>query len=131
MDSEDRIIKEIEACFISNFYDPLFNHSKTSIYDYLCKLDIIRCKCVFYDNDIMSIAAFEDKKYLEALFCLKCQILCCLQMNSEDLQYNVNVLTSEKLESLRLSNRSDLESIFKQYDNIVSIIKENGIILRI
>ncbi|MGN0486497.1 MAG: hypothetical protein ACI4GB_04620 [Acutalibacteraceae bacterium] len=34
-DSENRITKEIEAYFISDFYDPLFKDSKTSIFDYL------------------------------------------------------------------------------------------------
>lgn len=127
LDSENRIVKEIEECFILAFYDPLFKYSKTSIYDYLCKLDIIRCKCVYYDNDILLIAALEEEKYLEALFCIKCQMLCCLQVNSEDLQYNVNILTNEKIESIRLQNLVDMESILKQYDDIVSIIKENDI----
>lgn len=125
--SEDnRIVKEIESAFIKFFYEPLFCENGTDIYDYLCKLDIIRNNMVIFNSPLLLAAALNEKRYTEAMFCLKCNLIYYTPLENKIKGHKwselVDLLTDEMIECLRDNDNPYVKSLIEQYDNIVELL---------
>ncbi|MBR3995067.1 MAG: hypothetical protein IKI97_07280 [Clostridia bacterium] len=128
--TEHRIVEEIKNAFNNTFYNPLFfNENDISIYDYLCKLDMIRCGTVFYNSRLLKLAALDEKRYDEALFCLKCTLISCFLLadNIKDCEApnftSVNLLTDTLINRMRDDNNADVKLLIEEYDYIVNMMK--------
>lgn len=125
--SEHKIVDDIKSSFDDIFYNPLFlNESPLSIYDFLCKLDMIRCGDVFYNSRQLLFAALEEKRYSEAMFCLKCILAYYtpLEDNIEEYEYEeiVDLLTDEMIDRLRDDDNRVVKSLIDQYDDIADLL---------
>ena len=128
--SENRIVEEIKSAFNDTFYKPLFlNENDISIYDYLCKLDMISCGTVFYNSPLLKLAALDEERFDEALFCLKCNLIDYFSLadNIKDCEppsfTSANLLTDALINRMRDDNNADIKALFEEYDYIVNMIK--------
>ncbi len=127
--SEHRIVEEIENAFNEFFYNPLFStENSISIYDYLCKLDMVRCKCVFYNSELLEIAALDEKRYDEALICVKCILLNYSPFENYvryfDQIFLANMLTDEIINNMRNGGDPRVKPLIEEYDRVVSMMKQ-------
>ena len=125
---EQRIAEEIKCAFDNTFYNPLFlTDNKISIYDYLCKLDLVRCGNVFYNSKLLKLAAMDEKRYDEAMFCLKCILFDYSPLannikDSESPNFScANLLTDTIIDCMRDYNNSEVKTLIEEYDKIVDL----------
>ncbi len=122
--AEQQIIDDIESAFDEFFYRPLFEDAGTSAYDFLCELDIKRIGFVLYSADILLTAAMAEKRYEDALYCAKCQMLDLLNRDEpcvdDSSEYDISALTDEKIAELRDEKTEESEAVFRVYDKIIN-----------
>ena len=127
--AEQRIIDDIENAFDEFFYKPLFEDRDTSVYDCLCDFDIKRIGFVLYSADIFLVAAMAEERYADALYCAKCQMLDLLNRDKpcadDGSEYDISVLTDEKIAKLRAEKSEESKALFSVYDEIASALRQH------
>lgn len=122
--AEQQIIDDIENSFDEFFYKPLFEDADTSVYDFLCELDIKRIGFVLYSADLFPVAAMAEKRYDDALYCVKCQMLDLLNRDEpcidDSFDYDISILTDEKIAELRNEKTEKSKAVFRIYDEIIN-----------
>lgn len=128
--SEHRIVEEIKSTFNNVFYNPLFiTDNSISLYDYLCRLDMIRCGVVFYNSKLLKLAALDEKRYDDAIFCLKCNLLSYTPFAKKFKDCEVpnfsyaDLLTDTLINCMRINNNAEVKLLIEEYDYIVNMMK--------
>ncbi len=132
-----RILNEIKDAFEKEFYSPLFDHKEFSMYDFLCHIDLMCNREVYYCSELLAKEALKEGRIQEALFCLRC----CMVQKSELIQligtenptthesYTWEdlepMLTDEMIHQLMKNGDVDAVSYIKQYNEIKSHIEKD------
>lgn len=90
-------------------------------------MDLVRCGIVFYNSELLKIAAMDEKRYDEAMFCLKCILFdyYSLANNIKDSEFPnfscANLLTDTIIDCMRDYDNSEVKTLIEEYDKIVDL----------
>lgn len=71
---EMQILNDIIRTFEQDVYVPLFETKGFSLFKYLCWLDQNRGQEISYNSSVLLEAAITEKRWSDALFCIRCTI---------------------------------------------------------
>lgn len=133
---EGQIVEEIERAFHDFFYDPLFSTEyNISLYDYLCEWDLIHRTEIAYNSPLLQITALDEKRYDEALLCVKSSLLNFSPLAQTFFHHRDDrgnqlffalQITDEMINKMRADDDERVQSLIEDYDYIVRLKRENA-----
>ena len=88
---------------------------------------MVRCGNVFYNSKLLKLAAMDEKRYDEAMFCLKCLLFDYSPLannikDSESPNFScANLLTDTIIDRMRDYDNAEVKTLIEEYDKIVDL----------